>query len=155
MTLKDELKMSGNFRSQRQEALLSLMRTQAVLEPAFNRVFSFYGLTNAQFNILRILKGNRGSKGMACSDIGSRLISRDSDVTRLVDRLVKSDLAERHRPEEDRRKVLVQITSEGKELIEKLLPLLKVEEERALGHMAQKDLLALIQLLDRVREPHI
>lgn len=155
MTLKDELKMSGTFRSPRQEALLSLMRTQAVLEPAFNRIFSAHGITNAQFNILRILKGNRGGEGMSCSDIGSRLISPDSDVTRLVDRLVKSGLAERHRPPEDRRKVLVNITPEGKALTEKLLPLLKEEEEQALGHMKQQDLQNLIKLLDQVRAPHL
>lgn len=123
MSLKEELKMSSAFRSPRQEAQLSLMRTQAILEPGFNRIFVEHGLTAAQFNILRILKGDRSLEGMTCSDIGSRLISRDSDVTRLVDRLVKSRLVDRHRPEEDRRKVLVTITSRGTELIEKLLPI--------------------------------
>lgn len=155
MSLKEELKMSSAFRSQRQEAQLSLMRTQAILEPGFNRIFVEHGLTAAQFNILRILKGDRSLEGMTCSDIGSRLISRDSDVTRLVDRLVKSRLVDRHRPEEDRRKVLVTITSRGTELIEKLLPILKLEEERALGHLTEKDLLSLILLLEKVRAPHI
>jgi len=155
MSLKEELKMSGPFRSTRQEALLSLMRTQAVLEPATNKIFSSHGLTNAQFNILRILKGNRSGQGMSCSDIGSRLISRDSDVTRLVDRLVKSGLVQRHRPEEDRRKVLVDMTLEGKSLVEKMIPMLKLEEQNSLGHMSEKDLKALIRLLEKVRAPHI
>ena len=155
MSLKEELKMSGSFRSPLQEALLSLLRTQALIEPGFNRIFSDRKLTSAQFNILRILKGNRSSRGMSCSEIGSRLISRDSDVTRLVDRLVRSGLAERHRPDEDRRKVLVSITEVGTSLVESFLPLLKKEEERSLGHLEEKDLKALITLLEKVRKPHL
>lgn len=155
MSLKDELKMSRNFGSVQQEALLSLTRTQSIIEPYFNAIFSEHHLTAPQYNILRILHGHTGKEGMSCSDIGQRMVTRDSDLTRLLDKLEKAKLVERHRPEHDRRKVLTKITAAGSDMLSKISPKLEKINQQTLQHMKEGDLKKLVQLLDDIRKPHL
>jgi DNA-binding MarR family transcriptional regulator len=155
MSLKDELKMNRDFVSVQQEALLSLTRTQSILDPTFNAIFSEHKLTAPQYNILRILKGNTNKDGMSCSAIGERMVTRDSDLTRLLDKLEKAQLVQRQRPEHDRRKVLTLITTKGAETLRQINPKLEQANKKVLGHMKDSDLKKLNQLLNNIRQPHL
>lgn len=155
MSLKEELKMTRDFASLQQEALLALARTQNVIEPFFSSILSQYKLTAPQFNILRILRGNKSEEGMSCTEIGERMVTRDSDITRLLDKLAKANLIERHRPEHDRRKVLTKITQNGIQLIEEIVPHLDRANQSCLGHIDDTTLQTLVDILDRIRQPHL
>ena len=83
------------------------------------QVIKTAGLTAAQYNVLRILRG-AGRDGLACREIGERMISRDPDITRLLDRMEKRSLITRERQSDDRRVVKTSITPEGLELLKTL-----------------------------------
>src|ERR1043165_8358009 len=84
------------------EASLNILRTASLLSAEAGRFLKGYGLSEAQYNALRILRGH-GGDGVACQTIGEELVAHVPDVTRLVDRLVKAGWAERSRGEEDKR----------------------------------------------------
>lgn len=155
MSLKEELKISGRFHSIQEEAFLGLVRTHNLLEPQHVAVLKPHGISPAQFNILRILKGADRSEGLSCSDIGARMISRDSDVTRLLDKLVKADFVQRVRPESDRRKVLCLITPKGLALVQRATPQVNRANQNLLGHMNDTDLQTLIAILEKARAPYL
>lgn len=105
------------------------------------------GLSGAQYNVLRILRGG-GDSGLACGEIGERLLTKDPDITRLVDRLAKQGLVERVRDETDRRVVKTSITRAGLELLAELdEPMLRLHKRQlgGLGRERVQELLALIE----------
>src|SRR5437762_5272460 len=99
-------------------AFLDLLRTTDMLSRGLAHVLKNEDLSPTQYNVLRILRG--APDGLPCGEIGNRLITRDPDITRLLDRLEKRHLISRCREEEDRRKVLTRITSEGLKLLAQL-----------------------------------
>jgi len=100
--LQDEIKQTKPFPSRSSEALLSVMRTAAVLDHHVNEALRPCGITALQYNVLRILRGSHPSR-LACGDIAERMISRDPDITRLIDRLSRRGLVSRARSRQDRR----------------------------------------------------
>src|SRR5512137_2948129 len=119
--LRTELKQKRPFRDVRHEASLSIQRTAAVLEHAFESFVRPYGITATQYNVLRILRG-AGSDGLCRNEVGERLVRRVPDVTRLLDRLEDQRLIVRVRGGDDRRFVTTRITKDGLKLLEKLDP---------------------------------
>lgn len=149
-TLRDELKMTKPFRSLEEEAILSIARTAALLEHAGSEALKPFDLTLTQYNVLRILRG-AGEPGMCRNEVGQRLVTRVPDVTRLLDRMEASGLIFRHRGGADRRYVSTRITDKGLKLLEKIDRELPAIHARQLGHVAQKRLRELIDLLQDVR----
>ena len=90
----------------------------------FNQELKKYDISEVQFNVLRILKGKHPQQ-LSAGDINKSLISNTTDVTRVVDRLVKKGLVNRERPEENRRMVLISLTEEGLKKIEETKNVLK------------------------------
>ena len=84
MSLKNELKQTKSFESPEQEAFLNLQRTLGLLVGPFVKLLKPHGLSIPLYNILRILRGQRGG-GLACNRISERMVTRDPDVTRLED----------------------------------------------------------------------
>jgi len=112
------------------------------------------GLTGAQYNVLRILRGAE-PEGLLCRGIGEKMISRDPDMTRLLDRMEKHAWITRERQKEDRRVVKTRITAEGLALLKKLdHPVAELHKEQ-FRHMSAARLKALTELLEEVekREP--
>jgi DNA-binding MarR family transcriptional regulator len=106
-------------------------------------------LSPAQYNVLRILRG--APEGLLCGEIAERMITRDPDITRLLDRMEKRDLLARQRDAGDRRRVLVRITPAGMALLRQLdVPMQEVHRKQ-LGHLAPKRLEALIRELQACR----
>lgn len=103
-------------------------------------------LSPAQFNVLRILRG-AGEDGLTCGEIGERLITRDSDVTRLLDRLEKQGWVSRERSRQDRRVVLARLTERGLAILAALdQPLAQLHRDQ-LGHLGPAKLTQLLALL--------
>ena len=149
-TLKYEIKQSQPFAGPEEEAILNLERTADHFQHEVHMVLRHYGLTSTQYNALRILRA-KGLGGMTCSDLGSRLISSDPDVTRLLDRLAKQKLVRRRREIRDRRVVLTEISEEGLLLLEVITPVLDNHIRGTLQHMPQHRVRLLIELLEEAR----
>jgi DNA-binding MarR family transcriptional regulator len=131
---------------------VSLQRTAEALARGAEDLLKPYGLSGTQYNILRILRG-AGDEGLGCSEIGGRLISRDPDITRLLDRMESRGLIARARQTQDRRVVETRITTEGLQLLAELDEPVSELHRRQLRHIPQRQLQQLASLLDRAREP--
>lgn len=156
-TLRDEINKQEPFDSASQEAYLNLVRTASELGGEFHALFKASGLSDASYNVLRILRGRESQLGPSCrgvraTDISADMVVRVPDVTRLVDRLVERGLAERARCTDDRRVVYVKITPEGRRLLESLDGPVVDLHERQLSHMTGKELAQLNALLCKARE---
>jgi DNA-binding MarR family transcriptional regulator len=130
---------------------VSLMRTADALARGAEALLKPYGLSGTQYNILRILRG-AGEKGLACREVGSRLISRDPDITRLLDGMESRGLIIRAREMKDRRVVKTRITVEGLRLLEELDKPVQELHRRQLRHLPAVQLRQLSNLLNRARE---
>jgi len=108
------------------------------------------GLTGTQYNVLRILRG-AGPQGLACRNIGERMISHDPDMTRLLDRMEKRGLITRERQSEDRRVVKTRITSAGLSLLKSFDQPVRQLHKGQFRHMRPARLKTLAALLDEVR----
>lgn len=149
--LLNEIKQTKPFASLEAEAHLNLERTAAVLGHAFAERLKPFGITPTQYNVLRILRG-AGPEGLCRNDIRGRLVAQVPDVTRLLDRLVSSQLVERERSSTDRRLVSTRITSAGLALLARLdEPVVDMHHE-LLGHMSAAQLRTLVDLLALARE---
>jgi DNA-binding MarR family transcriptional regulator len=132
------------------QVFVSLLRTGDALARGAEVLLKTMGLSSAQYNVLRILRG-AGNEGLACSAIGCRMISRDPDITRLLDRMESRGLIARTRGTKDRRVVKTRITTEGLRLLEQLDAPVQELHRRQLHPLAAKDLRQLSRLLERVR----
>ena len=115
-----ELKQTHAFGSREEEVLLGLRIAAArIMEPWEKFLKATADLTPNQYNVLRILRGSHPTR-LPCGDIGGRMIARDPDVTRLVDRLSRRGLVTRVRGRQDRRVVEVGITDKGQQILRSL-----------------------------------
>lgn len=151
-SLRSELHQNRDFESLEQEAYLNLQRTVGVINGPFLQLFKANQLRPSQYNILRILRGQEG-QGLACSHIGERMVTRDPDVTRLVDKLLKMGLVRRVRSDSDRRVVLISITDEGQNLLAEMDDPVRELHHAALGHLTGVELEELNRLLVKARHP--
>jgi DNA-binding MarR family transcriptional regulator len=149
--LREELRQQKPFKSIQQEAQLSVVRTGSMLVDAFEQMLKPYGITAAQFNVLRILRGAEPD-GLCRNELRERLLTRMPDVTRLLDRMVDAGLVERAREGEDRRRVRTRMTPKARRLVDKLDKIVAEEHERRFGHLSKDRLRELIDTLTEVRQ---
>jgi DNA-binding MarR family transcriptional regulator len=114
--LARELGRKNRFRSAREGAVLAILRAAGLLRRALAARFEAEGLTMAQYNVLRILRG--APEGLPTLQIRRRMVEEGAGITRLVDKLETIGLIERDRPGSDRRQVLCRITRKGLDLLE-------------------------------------
>lgn len=148
--LQDEIKQTRPFRSLEEEVLLGLARTSDALARRVEDVLKASGLTATQYNVLRILRG-AGASGLSCGEVTSRMVTRDPDLTRLLDRLEGRALVTRSRDGEDRRVVMTRITRAGLALLAELDAPVQASNRQALAHLGEAKLQTLAQLLDEAR----
>jgi len=133
-----------------EEALfLELFRTTDILSRGVVLVVKAEDLSPTQYNVLRILRG--APDGLACGEIGNRMVTRDPDITRLLDRLEKRGLITRWRVTADRRVVMARITPEGLRLLARLDGPIQKAHRRQLAHLGPKRLRQLTALLRLAR----
>lgn len=147
-SIEDEIKQH-RFRSESQKAIINLIYTYNQVSGRMVALLQRHGLTMQQYNILRILKGqypNPSTNNL----VKERMLDRNSDVTRLIDRMIKNGLVTRTSCEKDRRRVDILITDKGLALLATLEP----EEtalDRVTGSLTEGELVELNRLLDRMR----
>lgn len=132
------------------EAYLELQRTADVLTRTVNERLRPDDLSPTQFNVLRILRG-AGPDGLACGEIAERMLTRDPDITRLLDRLERRGLVARARERRDRRIVRARITAGGLRLLARLDDPITELHVGQLGHLGSGKLRALVRLLALAR----
>ena len=145
-----ELKQQKPFSSAEQEVLLGLrMAAARVVEPWARFLKTTAQLTTHQYNVLRILRGSHPTR-LACSDIAERMIERDPDITRLIDRLEKRGLVKRSRSRQDRRVVEVGVTDKGLVLVRGLDAHVQRLPKALLGRLGAERVRQLATLLEAV-----
>lgn len=151
MSLKDEIKQTKPFARPADEALLSILRTAAVLEHAENDVLKAHGLTHTQYNVLRILRG-AGKRGLCGREVAERLVSHVPDVSRLLDRMEDAGVIVRTRDPDDRRHVTARITAKGRTLLLDATPELERMGRARTTRLSPADVAGLIRVLAVIRE---
>lgn len=130
-------------------AFLDLQRTCDLLARGPAQILKNEDLSPTQYNVLRILRGS--PDGLPCGEIADRMITRDPDITRLLDRLEKRGLISRWRESKDRRVVLARITPNGLKLLTRLDQPVEEAHRKQLGHLGKDRLRALAELLAAAR----
>lgn len=118
MKIEEEIKQ-GKFASEQERLMINVIYTGNQFTLSMNRDFKAFGISSQQFNVLRILRGQKGSS-LSVKEMEGRMLDRSSNISRLVDKLLKKMLIERITCEEDRRRVEVSITEKGMLLLEKI-----------------------------------
>lgn len=148
--LQAELKQTKPFPRRSSEALLSVLRTAAVLQHQLNEALRPCGITELQYNVLRILRG-AGPNGLCGREVADRLVSKVPDISRLVDRMENLQLLRRGRDQADRRHVTIRITPKGLRTLDAATPRLEAVERERFGHLTAERLQHIIDGLADVR----
>lgn len=148
--LQHEIKQSKPFASLEEEAFLNLLRTTDALARREAELLKAYGLSPSQYNALRILRG-AGSEGVTCGELSERMLTKDPDVTRLIDRLDSRNLIQRSRSDQDRRVVRTTITQPGLDLLAEIDAPMRQVCASLLGHFSREQLREFIGLLELAR----
>ncbi|HUO33461.1 MAG TPA: MarR family transcriptional regulator [Candidatus Acidoferrum sp.] len=149
MTKGTTLSKARRGGSAEEAAFLELLRTTDALTRGMVQVLKAGDLSSTQYNVLRILRGSL--EGLPCGEIASRMITRDPDITRLLDRLEKRGLISRARETADRRTVIARITPQGLKLLAQLDEPVQKAHRGQLGHLGAARLKALTRLLAACR----
>jgi DNA-binding MarR family transcriptional regulator len=147
--LERETKKKKPFDLPEQAVVLNILRSNEVFQHRFGRLFREHGLTQPQYNILRILEGEGGP--LPCLEIADRMITVVPAITRLVDRLRNEGLVEKERSADDGRVWLVRITPAGSAVLRKLArPMARTYRELC-GHLTRAECRQLVALLEKAR----
>jgi DNA-binding MarR family transcriptional regulator len=147
--MKKSVHKTKRIGSEEEKAVLEMLRTVEFLSRPFTELLKTEDLSSTQYNVLRILRG--ASEGLSCGEIGNRMITRDPDITRLLDRMEKRGLISRTRDDKDRRMVLTRITDLGLDVVGRLDEPVQSIHRRQLGHLGRERLDALSELLRACR----
>jgi DNA-binding MarR family transcriptional regulator len=149
--LLEEIGQKKPFATLEDEVFVNVLKTAEDFLRKEAELLRPYELTPSQYNVLRILRG-AGPEGLICREIGERMIARDPDVTKLIDRLEGRGLVTRERQQKDRRVIVVRITDEAlKTLAEIDRPVLELTSG-LLGDLGERRLKTLNSLLEAARE---
>ncbi len=132
-----------------ERVFVALQRVASELGQGVAALLRSEGLSGPQYNVLRILRG-AGAGGLACGEVAERLIAKDPDMTRLLDRLEARGLVARAREAGDRRVVTTRITPEGDAVLARLDAPVTALHQAQLGHLGSAGLETLMQLLSEV-----
>ena len=136
-----------------EQVFVNLAHTTDLLARRLEPVLKAAEISPTQYNVLRILRG--APEGLACGEIGNRMITRDPDITRLLDRLEKRGLVSRCRETKDRRMVLTRITEAGQKLLAQLDGPVLDAHHLQLGHLGPEKLRNLLKLLEEARRQEV
>ena len=152
-TEKSSKPQTSRFDSLEQEVYLNLWRTYDRLRAIEDALFAPRGITSQQYNVLRLLAAHH-PKPVPTLTIADRMISRAPDITRMLDKLEAASFIQRTRPLENRRLVLISITTGGLGLLHEIAKPLQECHAKQLGHLDQGELDQLVSLLKNARKPH-
>jgi len=149
MSIEDELK--GRFRNDYHKGIINLTYTAKQLSYEFYQSLKSYGLAEQQYNVLRILRGFRSEAPLSIGFIKERMLDKDSDVSRIVDRLFEKGFVNRTENPADRRQKAVEITETGLALLDKMFSC-EQKADTLLNNLRPEEINELNRLLDKIRE---
>lgn len=149
-SVRSEIGQGRPFRSRAQEATVALLRTASVVGRTYGRVLEPHGLSFAQYNALRIIRG-AGAGGIPTLAVRERMIEEGTTITRLLDKLEQGELIARERSYPDRRQVMCVATAKGKRLLDRIDPQVDDADEEAMAALDAAQLERFVELLDIVR----
>lgn len=149
MKIEDEIKSTVEL-SLSKKIILNIMYTQNILNEKFSEVLKPYDLSGEQYNVLRILRGQKGNPANMCV-IQDRMIAKTSNTTRLVDKLLLKELVTRNVCPDNRRKIEVQITQKGLDVLSELDPKVDENEKELTNNLNTEELEQLNNLLEKYR----
>lgn len=132
------------------KVILNLMYTQNVIGDNFNELLKPYDVSPEQYNVLRILRGQKGAAVNMC-EIQERMLAKNSNTTRLIDKLLLKNYVTRDVCPENRRKMEILITLNGLSLLEELDPKVTEHEQTFASNLDKEELNTLNQLLEKYR----
>lgn len=132
------------------EAIINLIMSSHVVNNAFNKALKEFKLSLQQFNVLRILKGQSGKPAnLKC--IQERMVTKMSNTTRLIDKLIEKGFVERYICPENRREIQVFITKKGINILDNVSPILENKEKLLTKNISQEELEKLNTILNKIR----
>jgi len=149
MSLEEEI--NGRFRNEYHKGFINLAYTVKLLSYEFHKSLKVHGLTEQQYNVLRILRGFRSEAPLSIGFIKQRMLDKDSDISRIVDRLFEKGLLSRKENPDDRRQKSVEITTKGMELLDKMFNCEK-KVDTLLKNLSMDEVQQLNYLMDKIRE---
>jgi len=149
MKIEEVIKTNSNLEDSK-KIILNIFYTQNVIGDKFNEIVKPYDLSNEQYNVLRILRGQKGCPANMCI-IQERMLSKNSNTTRLIDKLLLKNFVTREVCPENRRKIEVLITEKGLELLEILDPKITEYEDLFAANLSSSEKEQLITLLEKYR----
>ena len=148
MTIEEELK--GRFRNDYHKGLINLTYTARQLSYEFFQSLKSHNITEQQYNVLRILRGFRSEAPLCIGFIKERMLDKDSDVRRIIDRLYEKELVRREENPTDRRLKTIEITEKGLGLLDRLFDCEK-KADTLLNNLSDNEISELNALLDKIR----
>lgn len=149
MTIEEEIKSTIPLDNSK-KIILNVLYTQNVINENFNEVLKPYEISGEQYNVLRILRGQKGNPANMCV-IQERMLARTSNTTRLVDKLLLKKLVTRNVCPENRRKIEVLITQKGLDILTELDPKVIEHENSFAKNLNTEELEQLNILLEKFR----
>lgn len=146
----EEIIKSNSAINIEKRTVLNIMFTQNVIADAFNDILKSFDLSVEQFNVLRILRGQKGKPANMCI-IQERMIAKTSNTTRLVDKLLLKGLVNREVCLENRRKMEITITPKGLNLLTELDPKIELHEQLYAQNLTSEEQIQLNLLLEKYR----
>jgi DNA-binding MarR family transcriptional regulator len=149
MSLEEEIKQQKKFTNEFEKLAVNILFTASWIDTRHIQRFKPYGISPQQYNVLRILRGS-SPKPMMLGDIASRMIDKNSNATRLVEKLRLKNLIQREICDNNRRQVDITITTKGLEL------LAEIDSEAAnwsksMGSLSLQEATLMNETLDRIR----
>lgn len=146
----EEIIKSNVSLSDAKKVILNIMYTQHVINDRFNEILKPYDLSGEQYNVLRILRGQKGKPANMCV-IQERMLAKNSNTTRLIDKLLLKDLVTREVCPQNRRKIEVLITQKGLDILTELDPKVDAHEHALAENLEPQELIQLSDLLEKYR----
>ncbi len=148
MTLEEEIK--GHFRNDYHKGLINLSYTARLLSYEFIQSLKKHEITEQQYNVLRILRGFRAEAPLSIGFIKERMLDKDSDVSRIVERLFEKEMVSRKENSADRRQKDIEITAKGLLLLDSMLDC-EMQADKLLKNLTAEEIQEFNRLLDKIR----
>lgn len=148
--MKIEDAIQTTFKNERFKAMINIKYTANWMNTLQNKSLETYGLTIPQYNILRILRGSKGTP-LSVNNIRERMVEKSPNTTRLMDKLIDKKFIERVRCEKDRRVVYVMITEAGLKLLAEMDEIF-ADSDDFMNRISEEEAKAINAILDKIRE---
>ncbi len=149
MSIEDDLKTTKRLAPEA-KTMINIVFTASVISNKFTLLLKPFGISMQQYNVLRILRGQK-KKSISLADVQARMINKMSNTTRLIDKLKEKGYVTRVLNDSNRRKISLNITARGMDLLSKTDPLVEKKGINITDNLSFEELNVLNELLEKIR----